>query len=278
MSAHVVFIRPVRNECLTKFCRELNDLSYRCNHPILNEILMADNGFSNTFGKVLRSSIFGNYIVRKKSTVIFKTEFCGVKILRRCSDVMQQACEIVDLSISQLWGPGDNLRSIFPFRKMVFDNCFTWPLGCYGANHTEKVYPYAMIICFLVQFFLDIFVHCPDNFGVRDCDFVDWDIRAIFPMAFQKLFLTPWERIESVFSGHILSSKFMETDGRRTLKADAPGNTRGMTLREIIGWEWGFVIKNLNDYFRCDKDCNSSEIEAQLRNHLMNFVTNIGGL
>jgi len=56
-----------------------------------------------------------------------------------------------------------------------------------------------VIVSLWTQLLLDIFVNGARNFSVRNSDLRDVDVRALRLVSFEKLRLTPRDRIESKF-------------------------------------------------------------------------------
>jgi hypothetical protein len=110
---------------------------------------------------------------------------------------------------------------------MVSDNCLTCIISGLEGRYTIEVNSHAVVICFRTQFLLDIFVYSVDNFRVRHRNFTDRDVRTILFMSFQKLFLTPGQRIKSIFGSHTIHSKILPTARRGELYRPTLPQTQG---------------------------------------------------
>ena len=84
---------------LTEDGGELKDLSKCGNHSIVDEILVADDGFSDALGKVLRPAILDNEIVGNKASVVLEAHFCRAEVFVGSRDIMKQAGQIVRLTV-----------------------------------------------------------------------------------------------------------------------------------------------------------------------------------
>lgn len=84
---------------LTEDGGELKDLSECGDHSIVDEVLVADDGFGDALGEVLGPAILDNEIVGNEASVVLKAHFCRAEVFVGSRNIMKQAGEIVCLMV-----------------------------------------------------------------------------------------------------------------------------------------------------------------------------------
>ena len=92
---------------------ELEDLTDGGDHAVIDEILVTNDCFSDTFRKVLRATVLGDEVVSDHPAKVLKAQFRCSEIFRRGSDIVEKTAQVVYLG------------SILPIREMVSNDRLT---------------------------------------------------------------------------------------------------------------------------------------------------------
>jgi hypothetical protein len=86
---------------------ELEDLADGGDHAVIDEILVTDDCFGDSFRKVLRSTVLGDEVVSDHPAIVLKAQFRCAEISGRGRDIVEKTAQVIYLG------------SILPIREMV---------------------------------------------------------------------------------------------------------------------------------------------------------------